>query len=138
MIALDTNILLRFLVADDPQQAEIARKLVVNSDGIYISKTVLMELEWVLRSVYEHAPKPLHAGLTGLLGLANVTVECVDQVAQAMQDYQAGMDFSDALHAASSQAEAGLYTFDKKFVKKAVSLGRDVRLAKAGVAGRSH
>lgn len=138
MIAVDTNILVRFLVADDPQQADIARKIVENSDGIYISKTVLMELEWVLRGVYEHAPKPLYAGLVGLLGLANVTVECVDQVVQAMQDYQAGMDFADALHAASSQAEGSLCTFDKKFVKKAVSLGRDVHLAKPGGPRQPH
>ncbi len=119
MIALDTNILVRLLVNDDPVQAEIARDLMKHPDGIFISKTVLLELEWVLRQVYQVDKKTLVAGLTRLLGLPNATIEGVAQVARAMQDFSKGMDFADALHLASTRGEMVTYTFDKKFAKLA-------------------
>ena len=119
MIALDTNILVRLLVNDDPMQAEIARDLIKHPDGIFIGKTVLLELEWVLRQVYQVDKKTLMAGLTRLLGLPNATIEGVAQVAQAMKDFSKGMDFADALHLASTHGEMLTYTFDKKFAKLA-------------------
>lgn len=134
MISLDTNVLVRFLVGDDPAQAVVAQQFMTHEKGVYIAKTTLMELEWVLRSAYGHEPGAIHAGLCALLGVSNVVVECASQVSQAMSDFAAGIDFADALHAASSQAENGLYTFDKKFVNKAKKLGRDVRLARTGGA----
>ena len=119
MIALDTNILVRLLVNDNPVQAEIARDLIKHPDGIFIGKTVLLELEWVLRQVYQVDKKTLTAGLTRLLGLPNATIEGVAQVAQAMRDFSRGMDFADALHLASTHGEMMTYTFDKKFAKLA-------------------
>jgi predicted nucleic-acid-binding protein len=119
MIALDTNILVRFLVDDDLVQADIANVLVNHHEGIFIAKTTLLELEWVLRHVYQIDKKTLATGLTSLLGLPNVTVESVSQVAQAIEDFAKGMDFADALHLASTQGEMFTYTFDKKFAKLA-------------------
>lgn len=119
MIALDTNILVRLLVNDNLVQAEIARDLIKHPDGIFIGKTVLLELEWVLRQVYQIDKKTLTAGLTRLLGLPNATIEGVAQVAQAMKDFSQGMDFADALHLASTHGEMLTYTFDKKFAKLA-------------------
>ena len=119
MIALDTNILVRFLVDDDRAQGDIANDLVNHKDGIFIAKTTLLELEWVLRHVYQIDKKTLAAGLTSLLGLSNATVESVSQVAQAMKDFSKGMDFADALHLASTHGEMMTYTFDKKFAKLA-------------------
>jgi predicted nucleic-acid-binding protein len=119
MIALDTNILVRLFVNDDPAQAKIARDLIKHPDGIFIAKTVLLELEWVLRQVYQVDKKTLTASLKGLLGLPNATVESVAQVAQAMQDFSKGMDFADAMHLASTNAQMLTYTFDKKFAKLA-------------------
>jgi predicted nucleic-acid-binding protein len=94
MIALDTNILLRFLVDDDPVQADVAYALVNHPEGIFIAKTTL-------------------------LGLPNATVESVSQVAKAMQDFAKGMDFADALHLASTHGDMLSYNFDKKFAKLA-------------------
>ena len=85
MIALDTNILVRFLVDDDHQQADIASDLVSHPDGIFIAKTTLLELEWVLRHVYQIDKKILVSGLNNLLGLPNATIESVAQVAAAMK-----------------------------------------------------
>ena len=119
MIALDTNILVRLLVNDDLAQAAIARDLIKHPDGIFIGKTVLLELEWVLRQVYQVDKKTLTASLRRLLGLPNATIEGVAQIAQAMQDFSRGMDFADALHLASTHGEMLTYTFDKKFAKLA-------------------
>ena len=119
MIALDTNVLVRFLVDDDALQADIASNLINHPDGVFIAKTTLLELEWVLRHVYEIDKKKLAAGLSGLLGLPTVTVECVVQVAQAMGDFAKGMDFADALHLASNHEGVLTYTFDKKFARLA-------------------
>ena len=119
MIGLDTKILVRLLVNDDLVQAQIARDLIKHPGGIFIGKTVLLELEWVLRQVYQVDKKTLMAGLTKLLGLPNVTIESVAQVAQAMKDFSKGMDFADALHLASTHGSILMYTFDKKFAKLA-------------------
>lgn len=119
MIALDTNILVRFLVDDDREQADIASDLVRHPGGIFIAKTTLLELEWVLRHVYQIDKKTLVSGLNGLLGLPNATVEGVAQVAAAMKDFSKGMDFADALHLASTHGDVKTYTFDKKFAKLA-------------------
>jgi predicted nucleic-acid-binding protein len=128
VIALDTNIVVRFLVDDDPVQADIASALVNHPEGIFIAKTTLLELEWVLRHVYQIDKKTLAAGLVSLLGLPNATVESVSQVAEAMKDFAKGMDFADALHLASTHGGMLTYTFDKKFAKLATP--RRVVLAK--------
>jgi len=61
MIAVDTNVVVRFLVRDDPKQAARAAEL-IRDNQIWISKTVLLETEWVLRSLYRFSPQSL-AGL---------------------------------------------------------------------------
>ena len=53
MIAFDTNLLVRIAVNDDQQQAALAEQLIEN-DEVFISRTVLLEAEWVLRSVYKN------------------------------------------------------------------------------------
>ena len=52
MIAVDTNLLVRILTNDDPIQARRVLEL-LNTDDIFIPKTVLLETEWVLRHAYE-------------------------------------------------------------------------------------
>ena len=134
MISVDTNILLRTFVADNPAQSRVARHLMAHAGGVFVSKTVLVEVEWVLRSLYRQSPAQIHFGLTGLLGLPNVAAEDPEQVFQAMGDFAAGMDFADALHLASSQAGASFYSFDRKLTKKANLLGRDAHLAKTDIS----
>jgi predicted nucleic-acid-binding protein len=138
MIALDTNVLLRCITLDDASQLSTAQQLLGHPDGVFIAKSVLLEVEWALRDVFNLPKAAVLKSLNTLCGLAHVHLENEEQVAQALQDHARGMDFADALHAASSQADEGLYTFDKKFVKKAITLGREVHLAKADLAGLSH
>lgn len=138
MIAVDTNLLVRHLTQDDPVQSPIAGRLLKHPGGIFLSVSVLLELEWVLRAACQLPAAIVQQSLLSVCGMPNVRVENEFQVKAALDDWSAGMDFADALHAASSQADEGLYTFDKKFVKKAIALGRDVHLAKPGMAAMSH
>lgn len=136
MIALDTNILVRCLTQDDAIQVPVARRLLGHEGGVFIAKTVLLEVEWVLRAAYNIPRLAIHGALLGVCGLVNVNLENPVHMARALSDYARGMDFADALHAASSQADEGLHTFDAHFVKAARKLGRDVRLASAPTAKR--
>ena len=118
MIGVDTNLLVRILTDDDPIQARRAAK-VLQSGDIYITKTVLLETEWVLRYAYEIEKTNIKKGFLKLLGLPNVSVEDPDGVTQAISWYESNLDFADALHLASSKRCETFATFDRAFIKKA-------------------
>lgn len=118
MIALDTNVLIRFLVADDRAQAERARNL-ITANPVYISPTVLLESEWVLRAAYGFAAPDIGRYFRAFLGLANVTVGEPHAVATALDGYDFGMDFADALHVALAGPATRFASFDKALIKKA-------------------
>jgi predicted nucleic-acid-binding protein len=118
MITLDTNVWVRYVTNDDQLQAARALKLLEKADAVYLPKTVLLELEWVLRAVYELEPAAIRRALLHILGLPIVTAEAPLQIAAALEYYQQGFDFADALHLASGEATQMLYTFDAKFARK--------------------
>ena len=128
MIALDTNVLDRYYVAstDAPSQKQsaAARKLLESGKSLFVSKTVVLELEWVLRGYYKSPPKDVLAVLTHLLAMPNLEVEdrvSVELAAAALDD---GFDFADALHHASARHCTSLATFDdKKFARRASAKG---------------
>jgi len=121
MIAVDTNIVVRLLTQDDEQQYNASLKLFQEQD-IFIPDTVILETEWVLRFAYRFQPAEICQALQNLLGLPNVQVTDARLLAQVLQWHGQGLDFADALHLAQSQACAMFYTFDEKFVKRAVGL----------------
>ena len=118
MIGIDTNLLVRIFTNDDPSQARRALK-VLQSGDLYITKTVLLETEWVLRHAYEIEKANIKKGFLKLLGLPNVSVEDPDSVTQAISWYENSFDFADALHLASSKRCEKFATFDSEFIKKA-------------------
>ena len=118
MITLDTNVWVRYLTNDDESQAHRALKLLEQSDAVFLPKTVLLELEWVLRAAYGIKPDGIHKSLLQILGLPMVLAESVGQVAAALDSYAQGYDFADALHIASSDATDAFYTFDEQFMRK--------------------
>ena len=125
LIALDTNILVRCLVADDPAQTPLAMQLLDHPGGAFVSCTVLLETEWVLRAAYGVAREVIHSSLQAICGLSSVRVEKPEQVAQALADFLNGMDFADALHLAIAQAAgAEFHTFDVRCAKAARHSGR--------------
>jgi predicted nucleic-acid-binding protein len=118
MIAVDTNLLVRILTNDDPIQARRAAK-VLQSDDIFIPKTVILETQWVLHYAYEIDKADIIAGFQKLLGLSNIYPENAESVAQAISWYRHGLDFADALHLASSRGSDKFATFDIAFAKMA-------------------
>lgn len=118
MITLDTNVWVRYLTNDDELQAHRALKLLEQSDAVFLPKTVLLELEWVLRAAYRVKPSDIHRSLMHILGLPMVVAESVGQVAAALDLYTRGYDFADALHLSSSDTTQAIYTFDERFVRK--------------------
>jgi len=128
MRAVDTNLIVRYITRDDPKQSAIAGRI-VGSERIWIAKTVLLESEWVLRGVYGYATTEVLAALRALLGLPNVSIEDAEAVAAALAWAQNGLDFADALHAASSGPAERFVTFDTDLVKKARKLGVPVGAA---------
>jgi predicted nucleic-acid-binding protein len=114
MVAVDTNVLVRFLVRDDAKQAARAASL-MRGNEIWISKTVLLETEWVLRSLYVFSTPSLVLALRALAGLQNVLLEDELAVARALDWFGDGMDLADALHLASCGNAQQFATFDLKF-----------------------
>ncbi|SNS94227.1 type II toxin-antitoxin system VapC family toxin [Sphingopyxis indica] len=118
MRAIDTNVVVRFLTADDKRQAKAARAAIEAGD-IFIATTVLLESEWVLRSGYGIAPSRIADGLRGLAGLPGITIEEPAILAQALDWMSEGMDFADALHLAKAGHCNVFLSFDRKLAKRA-------------------
>jgi predicted nucleic-acid-binding protein len=116
--AVDTNILVRFLAADDPRQARAARRI-MEAGGVFIGTTVILETEWVLRAGYGLAPSVIAEGLRGIGGLPGIAIEEPAAIAHALDWMTAGMDFADALHLARSGQCSAFVTFDKKLAARA-------------------
>lgn len=117
MQAVDTNVVVRLVVGDDPDQSARAKAL-FRHERIWIGLTVILETEWVLRSSYGFSPPPIGAAFAGLAGLKNVSIENPAVFMRALGLYQSGMDFADALHVSSAQATDGFRSFDKSLVKQ--------------------
>jgi predicted nucleic-acid-binding protein len=119
MQAVDTNILVRvIMVGDDHAQATRAKALMAQ-DTIFISKTVLLETEWVLRRGYEIERHVVINAFRRLIATQEIVIEDSDIVDHAFGWWEDGMDFADALHLASSHRCNKFYTFDRKLKKLA-------------------
>jgi len=127
MITLDTNLWARYLLRDEPRQADVVREFLRTHECL-VSRTVLLELVWVLASkrTYNLPTEIILARLRHLLSLPMVFTEEPQVVLSALKWYEQGMDFADALHLAgsmqTSQSEA-FATFDKGIEIKVKQLG---------------
>jgi predicted nucleic-acid-binding protein len=122
MTAVDTNVVVRLLTADDPEQAAAAR-LVFAGDFVWIGRTVLLETAWVLGSAYGFEDSAIREAFTRLLGLANVQTEDISSVTVALNLNAQGLDFADALHLTSRPHGADFVSFDRAFVRRAKRAG---------------
>ena len=121
MLAIDTNVIVRYLVNDDPKQATIARKL-IDGRAVWVSRTVVLESEWVLRSGYDLDASTVNGALGAFLALPTVTVETPSMVKQALEAAALGMDFADALHLAACKDGVAFATFDRRLATRARKL----------------
>jgi predicted nucleic-acid-binding protein len=122
MRAVDTNVLVRLFVLDDLAQVAAARKA-TSSDMIFIPKSVIVELEWVLRRSYGQSRVTIVAVLGALLAAVNFQIEDDAAVKTAIEWFRRGMDLADALHLASSAHTQSFLTFDVSMRRRASSLG---------------
>ena len=126
MRAVDTNIVVRYLTGDHPEQAAKA-KATIDAGQVFVSTTVMLETEWVLRSVYGFAGKEVAAALRAFAGLPDVSVENPVLLAEALDRVDKGMDFADALHLGSAARYDAMLTFDRRFVATAEGVPIRVR-----------
>jgi predicted nucleic-acid-binding protein len=122
VIAVDANILLRVIVGDDPRQQAIAQDL-IDAHEIYVSMTVIMETEWVLRSRYGFKRQQVAEALRSLFTAGAFVVERRGRVEWAIERYELSGDLADLIHlAATDEAATRFASFDAGV---AAAAGRD-------------
>ena len=123
MISIDTNVVVRYLVGDDAEQAEAARALLdglTPDDPGFICREVALETAWVLERSYGFTRARVAEALIDLTASDSLLVENPDDVAAAAHRYrQGGVGFSDLmiLSAAERAGAAPLYTFDRRLAR---------------------
>lgn len=122
MLAIDTNIIVRYLTDDHPEQAPRARAI-VDGAPVFVPVTVMLETEWVLRSAYGYDRTDVVQALRAFGGLPGVSIEDAEKVALALDLAARGMDFADALHLGRSGHCDGFVTFDRRLTKAAAEAG---------------
>jgi len=128
--AVDTNVLVRALVQDDVAQARRAMDC-ISAEPVYVPVTVILELEWVLRSRYGYSPKAIADAMEKLAILENAVIGEQAAVVSAAGKIRQGWDFADALHHALAAGCDSFATFDTHLAKRA---GRDVSTAPPVIA----
>ncbi len=121
VVAIDTNIIIRLAMRDnEPQYQKVIALL--QQHQLYISRTVQLETEWVLRSRYKRAVVEIADFFSLLLQKNQIICENEQALMNAICCYRLGADFADALHWANTP-NMPFYTFDVRFCKKAVQEG---------------
>lgn len=142
MIGLDTNVLARYYIDDETddqaqRQRSAARRLIESGQPLMVCKSVILELEWVMRGYYGFAPAQVTSVLRHLLAQVHITVEDRESVEQALSNCEASIDFADALHHASYRSCASVASFDdRKFARRAKKLGLSPAVVVLSQSGR--
>ena len=124
MIAIDTNVLIRYLVRDNPEQVSVADALLEGLTPVdpgFICREVLLETVWVLERVYRFPRAQIVDVLRGLFATGSLVTEASDDVAKAAFAYgQGSADFADLmiLAAAERVGATPLYTFDRRLARE--------------------
>ncbi len=119
MRAVDTNLLVRVVVRDEPTQVAAAEEFV--SKGAWVSHLVLAEAVWVLDSVYGLKPQDLALAVDMLMEHEHLTIQDADVVEAALRDFRArrsvGFTACLALAIAAKAGHLPLGTFDRQLAK---------------------
>jgi predicted nucleic-acid-binding protein len=118
MIAIDTNVLLRVLTRDDMRQHEIAMDFLSGRD-CRVQTTVVLELEWVLRSVHRYTPSQIADAFDVLFTTERLFVEEPERLRRSIQGLRDGLEFTDAYHLAGAIDCDSFATFDRPLIKRA-------------------
>lgn len=128
-IGLDTNVLARYFVAPgenaaERRQHEAAKRLIDSGRPLKVVKTVLLELEWMLRGFYDYRRDEIGKVLAWLVAQPHIEIEDRAAVRQALANHADGLDFSDALHHAGYADCESVVSFDDRgFARRSGKLG---------------
>lgn len=128
-VAVDTNVLVRAVVRDDPAQAKIAAKVLTDADLIAVALASLCEFVWVLLRVYGFQSSDAATAIRALLAADNVEVNR-PAVEAGLAVLEAGGDFADGVIAYEGNWLGGeiFVSFDKKAVALLTAQGQSARL----------
>ncbi|MHB1677096.1 MAG: type II toxin-antitoxin system VapC family toxin [Sulfuriferula sp.] len=128
-ITVDTNVLVRAVVHDDPAQARVAAQVLSDAELIAVALSCLCEFVWVLRKVYDFQPSDAAIAIRALLAAANVEVNRT-AVEAGLSVLEAGGDFADGIIAYEGSWLGGetFVSFDKKAIALLVAQGQSARL----------
>lgn len=124
MKAVDTNVLARFFIndEDDPEAAKQRPAAIATMSGaVFISLTVLLEFEWMMRGFYELPRRDILRVFESLCGLENVQIEDRGILLVALNAYRLGLDFADAMHLARADFCSAFVSFDQRLKKRAMA-----------------
>jgi predicted nucleic-acid-binding protein len=128
-IAVDTNVLVRAAVRDDPKQTEAAMRMMARAEIVAIAVSCLCEFVWVLRSVYRFRPSDIAKAIRILLAAENVEANR-PAIEAGLTVLDAGGDFADGVIAYEGRwlgAET-FVSFDKKAVEMLREFGVPARI----------
>ena len=128
-VAVDTNVLVRAVMRDDPAQASVAAKVLIDAKLIAVALPCLCEFVWVLLRVYGFQSSDAATAIRALLAAANVEVNR-PAVEAGLSVLEAGGDFADGVIAYEGNWLGGetFVSFDKKAVALLTAQGRSARL----------
>ena len=122
MIGVDTNVLARVLLGDDPRQSPAAHKAIIRAartDGVFVPLLAFVELNWVLGAAPGWDPTRVHRALEALLNMEGIEVEGAVLAREALALSTGTVGLADHLIALSARARgcARVLTFDARFAK---------------------
>lgn len=122
MTGVDTNVLARFLLADDPAQHRRSLAALEAEEDIFVPVTVLLELAWVL-SARLATRAEITSALRKIVALPRARAQHPEAVRRALDWMDAGLDFADAFHLALSERTDRFLSFDANLSRRAAKLG---------------
>ena len=117
MKAIDTNLIARYVMRDDPRQADIAEQIL--QEPTFVPVTVLLETAWLLASRYRLDRMTIAATLADLISLPAVAVDDPPFIGWAIEQYAEGADIADMLHLVEARVTDAFVTFDRDMASKA-------------------
>ncbi len=117
MNAVDTNVIARYVMQDDPVQTDIATAILAGP--CFVSDTVLLETAWLLSSRYRIGRADLAATLRDLVCLPALTVSDESSIAWAIDRFAAGADFADMMHILSARHADRFVSFESRLPRLA-------------------
>jgi len=124
MIGIDTNVLVRLIVADEPRQAAVARNFIrercSSADPGFVSNVVLAEIAWILATGYGYSRLQVADAIDQIMETVQLQVESSTDIAAALVEYRAGpADFADCLVGQTNRTAdcSHTVTFDRKAAK---------------------